>query len=331
MLYHMGARNFECKECGNKFFQMEHLKRHMQSIHNTVVEAKSSTNTSCHFNRAETTVIKKSTLTRKTLVAAVQAKQEYSQHEIIQPDKFEFDEINNDNKDVDTQNSSTIANSPPEKKLAATAQEQSLPVDNPDTNCGAQDDSLGPKSFNIISKSTYKCSHCDHSTARLFNLNQHNIREHFASKSGGGDFGKDLCDQDDQTESDDDMSGEFGLSFGNAHNLNEISNGLDSLSYLCSFCSNFRTNTKALLKVILYKTNSSSLLTMLAFYLTFLKRHLKNSHSSQVIPPIILNNDPVLTDPSTKFKCDTCQSFLTNLNEFVRHMNDVHKTQVNIF
>lgn len=34
MLYHMGARNFECHMCGNKFFQMEHLKRHLQSIHN---------------------------------------------------------------------------------------------------------------------------------------------------------------------------------------------------------------------------------------------------------------------------------------------------------
>jgi hypothetical protein len=38
MLYHMGARNFECKECGNKFYQMEHLKRHMQSIHNIQLE-----------------------------------------------------------------------------------------------------------------------------------------------------------------------------------------------------------------------------------------------------------------------------------------------------
>lgn len=35
MLYHTGARNFECSICGNKFFQMEHLKRHLQSIHNS--------------------------------------------------------------------------------------------------------------------------------------------------------------------------------------------------------------------------------------------------------------------------------------------------------
>lgn len=34
MLYHTGARNYSCELCGNKFFQSEHLKRHMQSIHN---------------------------------------------------------------------------------------------------------------------------------------------------------------------------------------------------------------------------------------------------------------------------------------------------------
>ncbi len=36
MLYHSGARNYGCELCGNKFFQMEHLKRHMQSIHNFI-------------------------------------------------------------------------------------------------------------------------------------------------------------------------------------------------------------------------------------------------------------------------------------------------------
>ncbi len=36
MLYHTGARNYSCELCGNKFFQMEHLKRHMLSIHNII-------------------------------------------------------------------------------------------------------------------------------------------------------------------------------------------------------------------------------------------------------------------------------------------------------
>lgn len=42
MLYHTGARNFSCELCGNKFFQMEHLKRHMQSIHNITSQTTSS-------------------------------------------------------------------------------------------------------------------------------------------------------------------------------------------------------------------------------------------------------------------------------------------------
>lgn len=44
MLYHSGARNYACDMCGNKFFQMEHLKRHMQSIHNVITNTSSSSN-----------------------------------------------------------------------------------------------------------------------------------------------------------------------------------------------------------------------------------------------------------------------------------------------
>ena len=33
MLYHQGQRNYECPKCSNKFYQMEHLKRHLTSIH----------------------------------------------------------------------------------------------------------------------------------------------------------------------------------------------------------------------------------------------------------------------------------------------------------
>ena len=43
MLYHTGARNYACELCGNKFFQMEHLKRHMQSIHNFISSSNQST------------------------------------------------------------------------------------------------------------------------------------------------------------------------------------------------------------------------------------------------------------------------------------------------
>jgi hypothetical protein len=285
MLYHLGARNFECKECGNKFFQMEHLKRHMQSIHNTIIESKPAT------DNAST---KSSSAKKTTSVTLPTPKQE-----ILIPDKAESEEMVI--KEVDTLKNQTIEETPETK----TIQNDELMSMNTD------EDLLGPKSFNIISKSTYKCSTCEFTTPRLFNLNQHNIREHFKSANFFKEKLFDIIDQDDQIDSEDETSSDFSATttFGNVHDLNEISNGIDSNSsnpcYLCSFCSYFRTSTKILLK-----------------------KHLKSSHSSQMIPPIVLNNDPVLTDPNTKFKCDTCQSFLSNLNEFVRHMNDVHKTQV---
>ena len=53
MLYHTGARNFQCDLCVNKFFQMEHLKRHMQSIHNitSVSNSNSQSNSSKTMKR----------------------------------------------------------------------------------------------------------------------------------------------------------------------------------------------------------------------------------------------------------------------------------------
>ena len=45
MLYHSGARNYECSICGNKFYQMEHLKRHLQSIHHQDMQPSTSSST----------------------------------------------------------------------------------------------------------------------------------------------------------------------------------------------------------------------------------------------------------------------------------------------
>lgn len=55
MLYHMGARNYECKMCGNKFFQMEHLKRHMQSIHNVTGLSSLNKNKTKEFDNEKAT------------------------------------------------------------------------------------------------------------------------------------------------------------------------------------------------------------------------------------------------------------------------------------
>jgi hypothetical protein len=41
MLYHSGSRNFTCDTCGNKFYQLEHLKRHLSSLHNIILQTES--------------------------------------------------------------------------------------------------------------------------------------------------------------------------------------------------------------------------------------------------------------------------------------------------
>ena len=65
MLYHSGARNYACEFCGNKFFQMEHLKRHMQSIHN-VTTPPSNTQLNLSTKTASKNITKKKTTNKKT-------------------------------------------------------------------------------------------------------------------------------------------------------------------------------------------------------------------------------------------------------------------------
>jgi hypothetical protein len=65
MLYHSGARNYGCELCGNKFFQMEHLKRHMQSIHN-VTTPPSNTQLNLSTKTTSKNTTKKKTTNNKT-------------------------------------------------------------------------------------------------------------------------------------------------------------------------------------------------------------------------------------------------------------------------
>ena len=69
MLYHSGARNYSCDLCGNKFFQMEHLKRHMQSIHNIV----SPTNSPQTSTKVPKTKTKKMESNQDKLISTEQA------------------------------------------------------------------------------------------------------------------------------------------------------------------------------------------------------------------------------------------------------------------
>ena len=76
--------------------------------------------------------------------------------------------------------------------------------------------------------------------------------------------------------------------------------------YPCSFCT-YRANKKP-----------------------NLKRHLNTKHSSQIAAPILLSNDPIIKNVNNRFQCSTCRSYLVNINEYIKHMNEKHGIQVYI-
>ena len=147
MLYHTGARNFECKICGNKFFQMEHLKRHMQSIHN-INDATGSTVTS--LNMPQPQKCKKST-----------------SKSLKQDQKDDLAQTGNSDGNL-VLNDSNISNHPniyqtSEPSAQATCQESVQ------------------ECYKITSKCMYKCQKCEFSTNKLFTLNDHVISKHIES------------------------------------------------------------------------------------------------------------------------------------------------------
>lgn len=88
MLYHSGARNYTCDLCGNKFFQMEHLKRHMQSIHS--ITTPNNTNQT-QTAKQLTTKPKSKTSKSSKLVEKLQSQQEQT---IIQSDSTPLSQEN---------------------------------------------------------------------------------------------------------------------------------------------------------------------------------------------------------------------------------------------
>jgi DNA-directed RNA polymerase subunit RPC12/RpoP len=300
MLYHMGARNFECNQCGNKFFQMEHLKRHLQSIHNTIFETKTSSNTT-----SGTSVYSKSYQPKK-------------KRQAVNPPLLLKSEQNKPAGKTEP-----IA-SEEEKK---TVEKPVEPVEKVSLDsCQLIENNLINYTESSAAKSSiktsYTCTQCEYSSVGLFNLNQHIIRDHLRNedlkiKNPYSSYAN-VIDQDELLmpgdETEDEMA--YNNSYEDVQHLNDISNGIDPSVpfFFCSFCANFRTNTKSLFK-----------------------RHLKSTHGdgAQVIsslpPPSHLlaqSNEFAAEQPYASYKCDTCHALLMSLNEFVAHMNDVHKYQV---
>jgi hypothetical protein len=217
MLYHSGSRNYECLTCGNKFFQMEHLKRHMHSIH----QQELLTGPTANMSPISTSASASSTPTDSPVKASrtrsmTRQTQEPSGHHTRQV-------------------------------------EISHHIQQPQQQC-----------YKVTSKCMYKCQQCDYTTMKLYTLNEHVIYEHL--------------------------------------NHDHVNGAGSQLA--CSFCT--------------YTTNKK----------TNLKRHLHNNHSSQSTAPILLSNDALMIHPNTRFQCGICRRYLSNINDFVKHITEKHKMQV---
>jgi hypothetical protein len=234
MLYHTGARNFECKICGNKFFQMEHLKRHMQSIHNVI--SCDSTNT--------TTSSKSQVKTKKLLKTPKDSKEKIPP--VMAPTTVTDIDISNSNLD---DNIILVENNTVNQLLLE--QNNSHPAlltqHNLDQHHSNQDSS---DCYKITSKCVFKCQKCEFSTNKLFTLNDHVISKHVervnytnemnSNSELNGDEATELTDEftDDLDDLDENNSQECDLSNLNGNDLN----------FSCAFC-NFKSTKKNALKV----------------------------------------------------------------------------------
>lgn len=265
MLYHTGARNYSCELCGNKFFQMEHLKRHMQSIHDVVAQPSSVSSQQTSSN------------IKQKVTGGNRSKQKNSSSS----KKPIYDGIVRQGPVV-----TTIAN----EHLSSNYTSQN-------------------QCFKITSRCMYKCQHCEFSTVKLYNLNEHVINKHTRHLNLSNQINTDsfLSDELEINGYEEDNNTSSDFDFDEVDNVfNETSLNEDAINdyFQCSFCS-YRADKKI-----------------------NLKRHLQSNHSSQAPAPILLSNDPIITSSNTKFQCSTCRSYLANLNEYIKHMNEKHAVQV---
>ena len=224
MLYHTGARNFECKICGNKFFQMEHLKRHMQSIHNII---------SCdNINPSTSPTANKTKKSPKTLK---EPKEKKSSTIVSSFSPIET-KVSDENL-ILVENDILNVNLSSQTNLHLSSTQNLDQQSNQESDC-----------YKITSKCVFKCQKCEFSTNKLFTLNYHVISKHIEcvnyvpeinSNNEMDDEGSDCDDEfDDLDDLDENNSQECDLSNLNGNDLN----------FSCAFC-NFKASKKNALKV----------------------------------------------------------------------------------
>ena len=298
----MGARNFECKICGNKFFQMEHLKRHMLSIHNVTNIDSSMISVPSNFQQNNTinnTNINgnNSRIGKKTTISPLK----HQNHLIKKQDEPSTTQVKiqtNVETLLDSQRTRTIDNKEIKNDLNII---QNQPAD-------VQQQPEQHNTLKIDLNCIYKCQKCEFSTDKLFVLNEHAINQHFKENDAIFNAQDEPNINDNilnEIEMDDEDADEQIYADKNEENLvKEVRLRKFGSTYPCAFCS-FKTNERA-----------------------HLKRHLLQNHSTQATAPILLANEAIVTHPNTRYQCGACKQSLNNIAEFVKHMDEKHKIQV---
>ena len=215
MLYHTGARNYECKLCGNRFFQMEHLKRHMQSIHNVTTYDSSNSLTS-------------PTPTKPRKLSSKTSKEPKEKKTIVEIN------CNNSNENIPLVDTDTLnANYSAQNGL--------------NHNSDLESNQEGSDCYKITSKCMFKCQKCEFSTNKLFTLNDHVISKHIeCTKNSNSELNQELDQNDSFNENEDiEESNENNSQLGDLLDSNLQS---DPSCFSCAFCV-FKASKKIILKV----------------------------------------------------------------------------------
>lgn len=163
MLYHIGARNFECHMCGNKFYQMEHLKRHLLSIHNLTQSELASLNLTSSSNAPTNSPLATSSTNEPSATSTTTTTSPIA-------------------KRTAKSRSSTTKEASSTKTLnsdLSTEEQQKVSQASEEIEKTPQPPQPQPSSCKVMSKCIYKCPKCEEYTfGKLLALNQHIINKH---------------------------------------------------------------------------------------------------------------------------------------------------------
>jgi hypothetical protein len=275
MLYHMGARNFECKICGNKFFQMEHLKRHMHSIHNvTNIDSTNTNTTEANTSISSSSIPANNSPVKKSFKSSNQLFKAQIKSTVSSSSEKNLDVL------FDSQRTRTLDN---KETIIIKAPDETVLNQHPNQHSNMS--SVPNNTFKVDLSCLFKCQQCEFSSDQIFLLNEHAIDQHFkeGTLAANETTASNSLGEDREDEDDDELNEEFEEyqdAFCSTDGLfsKESRQQKFGRAYPCAFCV-FKTNDRFILK-----------------------KHLQNQHASQVVAPVLLANDALMTHPNTRFQ-----------------------------